>query len=508
MKRSLRCGVVALAIAATWLGASGGPVAAGTQVTVGVTETIASYNPYADSVSLAYGIWCQVLGCLGVFDFDKGDYVGRLAESWEVDKADPTVWTFHLKHGVKRQYDGKEFTAADVVFSFERIGSDPQSQQKQNIAPVKEMIALDPYTLKVVTKEPTASLLEYLFDRFVITSKDLYDTYGARDADRKYLWGFGPYKLKELEIGQRIVLEKDPTNPEARPGNPDTLIFTIMREPEQRVTALFNDEIQIAEFIPPQLAERVRAAKNATLVPTGSVEIMFLAMSPKYKPWDNVKLRQAVCTAIDRDAIVKNVLDGQADRLDGPIGPAQYAFDPAFAKDALHIPYDPAKARQLVKDSGYGGEPVDLDTPVGRYIDDTEVTQAMIPMLNAAGINARLRTPEWATLWADVQKGKTPFYYMGRGSVVDPSVALSQYFETGGSPRIGISDPGIDKALAAERVTFDPAQRKKALNAAFKAIEDAAPASSCGATTCSTGSATRSTTAQIRRAASSAQRFS
>ena len=65
---------------------------------------------------------------------------------------------------------------------------------------------------------------------------------------------------------------------------------------------------------------------------------------------------------------------------------------------------------------------------------------------------------------------------MGRGSVVDPSPALSQYFETGGSPRIGISDPQIDKTLAAERVTFDPADRKKALNTAFKAIEDAAPA--------------------------------
>jgi peptide/nickel transport system substrate-binding protein len=476
MKRSLGRIALVAAMAAAWLAASGGPVAAKSQVTIGVTETIASYNPYADSVSLAYGIWCQVLGCLGIYDFDKGDYVGVLAESWEVDKADPNIWTFHLKHGVKRQYDGKEFSAADVVFSFERVNSDPQSQQKQNVSPVKEMVALDPYTVKVVTKQPTASLLEYLFDRFIISSKDLYDKYGAREADRKYLWGWGPYKLKELEIGQRIVLEKDPSNPAAKADNPDTLIFTIMREPEQRVTALLNDEIQIAQFIPPQLAERLRGAKNAQLAHTGSVEIMFLAMSPKYKPWDNLKLRQAVCYAIDRDSIIKNVLDGQADRLDGPIGPAQYAFDPAFAKATLSIPYDPAKARELVKESGYNGEPVDLDTPVDRYIDDKEVTQAMIPMLNAAGINARLRTPEWATLWADVQKGKTPFYYMGRGSVVDPSVALSQYFETGGSPRIGISDPGIDRTLAAERVTFDPAQRKKALNAAFKAIEDAAPA--------------------------------
>jgi peptide/nickel transport system substrate-binding protein len=458
------------------LGAGAGTAAAKSQVAVGVTETIASYNPYADSVSLAYGIWCQVYGCLGIFDFDKGDYVGMLAERWENDKTDPNVWTFHLKHGVKRQYDGKEFSAADVVHSFERVNSDPQSQQKQNVSPVKEMVALDAYTVKVVTKAPTASLLEYLFDRFIITSKDLYDKYGARDADRKYPWGWGPYKLKELVIGERIVLEKDESNPEVKPENPDTLIFTIMREPEQRVTALLNNEIQIAQFVPPHLAQRIKGAANARLIASSSVEIMFLAMSPKFPPWDNVKLRQAVCYAIDRDAIIKSVLDGMADRLDGPIGIGQYGYDAAFAKANLTIPYDPAKAKALVQASGYKGEPVDLDTPVGRYIDDKEVTQAMIPMLNAVGINARLRTPEWATLWADVQKGKTPFYYMGRGSVVDPSVALSQYFETGGSPRIGISDPGIDKDLAAERVTFDPAARRTALNVAFKAIEDAAPA--------------------------------
>src|SRR5262249_60217388 len=107
----------------------------------------------------------------------------------------------------------------------------------------------------------------------------------------------------------------------------------------------------------------------------------------------------------------------------------------------------PGQARGSSRRSGYTGDAVYLDTPVGRYINDKEVTEAMIPMFNAVGINARLRTPEWATLWADVQRGKTPFYYMGRGSVVDPSVALSQYFETGGSPRRAIPHPPIHTAL-------------------------------------------------------------
>ncbi|MCC6775885.1 MAG: ABC transporter substrate-binding protein [Hyphomicrobiales bacterium] len=474
--RSSRVVPLMLIAGAAVLAAGSERAAARSQVTVGVTETIASYNPYADSITLGYGIWCEVLGCLGIYDFKRGDYVGMLAESWEVDKADHNVWTFRLKRGLKRHHDGRELSAEDVVHSVTRVNTDPQSKQKHNTAPIKEIVAVDKYTVRIVTKEPTAPLLEYLFDRLIITGKDLYDLHGARDADRRYSWGWGPYRLKELVIGQRMVLEKVEGHPDAKPQNPDTLIYTIMREPEQRVTALLNNEIQIAQFIPPHLADRISQSSSATLRPASSVELMFLAMSPKYKPWDNVKLRQAVCYAIDRDLIIKNVLKGQATRLDGPIGAGQYGYDPDNAAKGLSVPYDPAKARELVKASGYNNEPVFLETPVGRYINDKEITEAMIPMLNAVGINAKLRTPEWATLWADVQRGKTPFYYMGRGSVVDPSVALAQYFETGGSPRIGISDPQIDKTLAAERITFDPAARKQALNAAFKAIVDAAPA--------------------------------
>ena len=339
------------------LGLGSKQASAAGQVAIGVTETIASFNPYADSISMGYAIWCQVYGCLGLYDYEKADYVGMLAERWEIDKNDKNIWTFHLKRGVKRQHDGKELTAEDVVHSVNRINTDPQSKQKQNTSPIKEIVALDKYTVKIVTKEPTASLLEFIFDRVIITSKDLYDKYGARDADRKYPWGWGPYKLKELVIGQRIVLEKEAGHPDVKPQNPDTLIFNIMREPEQRVTALLNNEIQIAQFVPPHLAERVKSAPNAKLHPASSVEIMFLAMSPKYKPWDNQKLRQALCYAIDRDLIIKNVLKGQADRLDGPIGPGQYGYDPEYSKKNLTIPYDPAKANELLKASGYNNEP-------------------------------------------------------------------------------------------------------------------------------------------------------
>lgn len=446
-----------------------------TRIVVGATETISSHNPHGDSISMGYGIWCQVYGCLGTYSFKEGDYVGMLAERWEVDKADPNIWTFYLKKGVKRQYDGKELTAEDVVHSIKRMGSDPQTRQKQNVKHVKSASVVDKYTVKVVTKQPTAPLLEFLFDRVMITSKDLYDKYGPKEADRKYPWGYGPYKLKEIVIGQRIVLEKDPGNPWAKPENPDILMFRVMREPEQRVTALLNGEVQVAQFIPPHLGSRVSSAPGADLVPTSSVEIMFLAMSPKKKPFDNRLARKAACHAINRDAIIKAILGGQAERLDAPIGKGQYGFDAEAAKKMM-VEYDPKEARALLEKAGLIGAEIELQTPVGRYVNDKQITESMIPMLNAVGFKAKLATPEWPTLWANVQKGKVPFYYMGRGSVVDPSPAFAQYFETGGSPRIGFSNKEVDMLLQKERATFDPEKRKAVINQAFAKIIEEQPA--------------------------------
>jgi peptide/nickel transport system substrate-binding protein len=376
-----------------------------------------------------------------------------LVERWEVDKADKNVWTFHQswRQAPERRV---EFTSADVIHSVDRINNDPQASRNRTSARSRTS-SLDKYTVKIVTKEPTASLLIYFRPRHHLGEGSLRQT-GARDADRKYPWGWGPYKLKELVIGQRIALEKELGHPDVKPENPDTLIFNIMREPEQRVTALLNNEIQIAQFVPPHLAERVKSAPNAELHPASSVEIMFLAMSPKYKPWDNPNLRQALCYAIDRDLIIKNVLKGQADRLDGPIGPGQYGYDPEYTKKNLIIFYDPAKARELVKASGYNKSRLSrhasltLHQRQGSDRGDSSDAQRGRDQRSCAQ-NGRRCGPTC--------EGQTPFYYMGRGSVVDPSVALSQFRDQ----RIAADQdlrPEIDRTLAAERVTFDPANAR------------------------------------------------
>ena len=168
---------------------------------------------------------------------------------------------------------------------------------------------------------------------------------------------------------------------------------------------------------------------------------MMLLMNPSFKPWANKKLRKAVAHAIVRDKIIKTILQGMAKNLKGAIGPGQIGYDAARSQK-FDLKYDPALAKKLVKEAGYpNGVDVEMSTPVGRYVNDKIISQAIVPMLAKVGIRAKLLTPEWSTQWANVRKGKRCFFYQGRGSVIDPGPALAQYFKTGVSPRIKYSNP-------------------------------------------------------------------
>ena len=275
--------------------------------------------------------------------------------------------------------------------------------------PISEAQVGDKYTVKIITKKPTAPLLAFICDRLIVTSKAIYDKYGPKVADRKYMYGGGPYRLKELIPGQRLVLAKRPDHPEAKknPQAPDEVVFRVIREVEQRVTALLNDEIQIAQFIPPHLFKRVDSSPNHRIASVASIEIMFLAMQPK-TPFDKKEVRQAVAYAIDRDKLIKTLLQGRATRLDGPLGPGQYGYDPNLKP---RYTYNPKKARELLAKAGYpNGVDVKLYTLVGRYTLDKQVNEAVAAMLTEVGIRTKLQTPEWPTLWANVQKGKVPFF--------------------------------------------------------------------------------------------------
>ena len=423
------------------------------------TEPMTTDNPYGESAAPVYSLWCHTYGCLGRYDHTKKKAIGILAESWEA--IDPTTWRFKLRKGLKRQDGGPGPTSADVVHSLNRIRTDPESVQSSFLANVDKIVPVDDLTFDIKTKGPAVNLVNALFDRFIVTSADLYAKHG-RNADHKWRFGWGPYKLEEYQADRRVVMRKfaDWKEPDgsSTAEAPDVVILQQMREPEQRINALLNGEVQVARLVPPQLVPRLKASSDVKILKSGGIEVMFLAFNNKMAPWTDVRLRKAVAYAVNRPLIIERLLGGFAEMQDGIVGPNQLCY--SGAPDRANA-YDPKKAKALLAEAGYpnGGPEIDFYTAVGRYVSDRQVAEVVAQMLRQVGFKVKLHTPEYANFWADVRRGRTPFYYMGRGSIFDPSDAAGQLFGTGGSPRVQYSNPKFDELLAEQYKEPDEKKR-------------------------------------------------
>ncbi len=439
-----------------------------------VTATVAlpgvqveTLNPYAQSTTQIYPTWKHVIEPLEEWSWSKKRIVPILAESWS--NPDKNTWLFKLKKGIKF-HDGSEFTSADVVHSFTRILKDPDSKQASSIAHLDGIEAVDPYTVRLHTKAPDAALLFRLAQRF-ITNKAAYDRLGAAAADKLAL-GTGPYKLKDWVRGQWFVLEKNPAyNHSDHKPTVDEIVFRNIPEAEVAITSLLNGEVDVISNVPPESASRVTG--RARIETTRTINIMFLGMHASVPQFKNKLVRQAVNYAIDREALTRSVLKGKAYPMNAPVGPDQYGYSPEIGPK---YNYDPGKAKQLLAQAGYpNGFDVDFLVPLGQYNKVKDVSEAIAAMLKAVGIHAKLHMQDQDTGFAAIRDGKVGMYIFGRGSVIDPSEYLDQYFRTAVTKRLGFSSPKVDAALDAEQASFNPAQRVKLLQRAMSLLMDEAP---------------------------------
>lgn len=236
---------------------SAGAQSAPHTLTITATALNAPINPYGHSLVQLYSIWQQVYGSICRYNFAEKKYEGVLTESWKT--IEPTRWRFKLRSDLKRHDGGPGPKAKDMVHSWNRVMTDPASQQGFYFVEVERFEEVDEMTFDIVTKRPVAQLLSYLTDFFVVTSADLYKQHGA-NADRVAAFGWGPYMLDRFDIDERVVLKRNPNWPGLSPQAPETVVYRMMLEPEQRVTALLNNEVQIARIIPPHEGLAIHAA--------------------------------------------------------------------------------------------------------------------------------------------------------------------------------------------------------------------------------------------------------
>lgn len=435
------------------------------RITIAHGVGVYSLNPYAVNTSPLQAAWGSVMEPLIDADYEKRGYRGVLAESWQMKG---TRLQFNLRKGV-RFHDGTPFTSKDVLASFKRILTDKQSLQAPNLQNVGEMDAPNDYTVVITLKKADANALEDINSR-VIMKQATAEKMG--ELDNRPI-GTGPFKFTSWERSGQFVVRRNDTY-WGRPPKIDEVIYKSIQEDAARIAALEAGQADVISNIPPHEVGRLKANPRLRVQQVQGLRPIFLVLSPAYKPLDNVKVRRAITHAIDRDRIIKHILEGNAYPLSGLLGPQVFGYE----SGAKAFPYDPEKAKQLLAEAGFpNGFEIDYYSPTGRYPKDREVALVIVEHLSKVGIKANLKTPEWSIFNTDYKNGKYPIYLTGRGSLTDADTLFQQYFRTGMTRRtLGYSNPKLDEILEAQQRTFDVKKREKLLWDAHKIILEDAPA--------------------------------
>lgn len=424
-------------------------------------------HPYDHSSGALYGVWQHMMEPLVEFDYQQARFVGRLAESWEYRGKE---WEFRLRKGV-RFHDGSPLTSEDVAFSIDRMKNDKKSLQRRSFRNVQEVRTPDEHTVVVVTKKPSVTFLSRgVRNRFVM-SKTVADRYG-KDVD-KHPTGTGPYKFVSFKRDGDLVLTRNDDYWGQKPAVRD-LVWRKVVEVSSRMAGLEAGQTDLMDRVPVHEVARLNRNPRVGVRSVPGLRIYFFAFNVNYKPWDNKLVRQAANYCVDADAIVKNIFDGNGEVLQGPVGPRVIGYNP----DLKRYPYDPKKARELLAKAGHpDGVDVKLHYSPGKYEKDTELVQVVANQMSKGGFRVQIVPQEWVVFWGrgGVNGGKVPFYYIGRGSVLDADTPLYQYFRTGGSKRTNFSHAEFDQLVDAEQAESDDAKRLSILRKMSEVIMDEAP---------------------------------
>ncbi|MEK9968355.1 MAG: ABC transporter substrate-binding protein [Ferrovibrio sp.] len=311
-----------------------------------------------------------------------------LADSWTVSP-DMRVFTFKLKSGVKFS-DGTTFDSADVKYSFETYGGEKSTNKRKAVFANIEAIATpDPMTVTVTLKKTDPTFLFSLGENTaVITAPESAATNATQPV------GTGPYKLENWVKGDSVTLVANPAFRNPGAVKLKTVKIRFMSA-DAMVTAMRAGDI---DAVPIGITgENVREFEKDKRfkVTAGSTEgETMVIINNKRKPFDDVRVRRALTYAIDRPAVIEAASAGYGK----PIGSHFPPHDPAYVDLTKQYPYDPAKAKALLKEAGVSNLEVTLRLPPPPYAKPIgEVVQAM---LSQVGINAKIENVEWAQ-WLD-----------------------------------------------------------------------------------------------------------
>ncbi len=259
----------------------------------------------------------------GLVEFDEELNINPcLAKSWEISE-DGTVYTFYLREGIKF-HDGTPFNAEAVAFNFNRIITQNLRRTALFKPYIESVTAVDEYVVVFKLFAPFGAFLHHLsHGAALIQSPTAVNTWGAEVG--KHPVGTGPFKFVEWVPGDHITLE---ANPEYWKGRPylDRIIFQVVPEAATRVFRIESGEAHVATRIPPTEVPRLQANPNIEVMVRQTLRVIYIGMNNQKPPFTDVRVRQAVNYAIDKELLCQSILGGYADPADSPLAPLTWGY--------------------------------------------------------------------------------------------------------------------------------------------------------------------------------------
>ena len=446
------------------------------------------------------------LGMLGnvyepLIDYDKDmNKIPGLATKWEA--VSPTKWKFTLRKGVKF-HNGNTFNADDVIFTWERMGSEG-SDQKARAGLIKSITKIDDYTVIVETPVPNPTVLNemtvmYIMDKEWAMKNNAMKSSSPKDAGRDGSYatthenGTGPFMVESRQPDVKTVMVrfKDHWNKNIA-TNVDRVEFTPIKQAATRVAALLSGQIDLVYPVPVQDWNRLNNAPGVKALAGPEARTIFLGMdqmrdellhsSVKGKnPFKDVRVRKAFAHAIDLNAIKKAIMRGAATPSGLMWAPQIQGYN---AKFNTPYKYDPAMSKKLLAEAGYGdGFTVTMDCPNNRYVNDEKICQAVASMMAKVGVKIDLLAQPKSKYFAKVlaQGGyNTSFYLLGwtPGSmdvynVLNSLIVCQNKEKKAGAYNLGgYCNKRIDELTVIIASETDVAKRQAAIDEASKILQD------------------------------------
>ena len=433
---------------------SGAALAARTDLTVGMQLEPPGLDPTSGAAGATDQVtYANVFEGLTRID-QNGAVQPDLAQSWDISD-DGLTYTFHLHDGVKF-HDGTPLTADVVKFSLDRTTAPGSTNaQKQLFAAIDTVAAVDPLTVKITLKHPQG---DFLYDLGWGDAEIVAPNSAADNATHPI--GTGPFKFSDWVKGDSVVLVKNPDY-WGTPAKLDKVTYKFVSDPTAASAAVLSGDIDAYPYFPaPELMAQFKAdPRFAVNIGTTEGETI-LAMNNGKKPFDDLKVRQAMSYAIDRKAIIDGAYFGYGTPIGSHFSPA----DPGYVDLTGLYAYNPDKAKELLKEAGYpDGFTVTLKLPPPSYA--RRGGEIVAQQLKAVGVTANIVNVEWAQWLSDVFKQKD--YDLTIISHTEPAdidiYARDNYY-------FNYHSDAFKKIMDELNLATDPAKRLELLKAAQEQI--------------------------------------